>query len=177
MRAVLSSFGCWIGLECYLCSFYGPPLIIHWCDDITQRGLALEALITILTASFIPFFMILWVIGECLVFHNWAVSLMCPLVNVSVSLYPIEVLPSIFRYGYAAPFYNISHAIRNIVFGTKNTRAPALHHFVFIYNYKSVGLNFGVLIAWSALSCMTLGVIQWYVRRRDEIAEAGRSMK
>jgi hypothetical protein len=32
------------------------------------RGLALEALITILTTSFIPFFMILWIIGKCLVF-------------------------------------------------------------------------------------------------------------
>jgi hypothetical protein len=36
-------------------------------------------------------------------------------------MYPIEVLPSIFRYGYGMPFYNISHASRCIVFGTKNT--------------------------------------------------------
>lgn len=40
--------------------------------------------------------------------------------NVSVCVFPIEVLPSFYRYGYAMPFYNISRAMRTIVFGTKN---------------------------------------------------------
>lgn len=42
-------------------------------------------------------------------------------VNVSVCIFPIEVMPIVFRYGYATPFYNVSHAVRCIVFGTKNT--------------------------------------------------------
>lgn len=33
---------------------------------------------------------------------------------------PIEVLPRIFRYGYAMQFYNVSGAVRTILFGTKN---------------------------------------------------------
>ena len=43
---------------------------------------------------------------------------LCP--NVSVSLYPIEILPIIFRYGYAMPFYNVSNTVRAVVFNTKN---------------------------------------------------------
>lgn len=42
------------------------------------------------------------------------------LVNVSVSNFPIEILPIFYRFGYALPFYHISKAVRTIVFGTKN---------------------------------------------------------
>jgi len=42
-------------------------------------------------------------------------------VDVSVCIFPIDVLPRIYHYGYAAPFYNISRSTRSIVFGTKNT--------------------------------------------------------
>lgn len=42
------------------------------------------------------------------------------LVNASINLYPIEVLPRIFHYGFGAPFYNYSRIVRTIVFGTKN---------------------------------------------------------
>lgn len=45
-----------------------------------------------------------------------------PSVNVSVCFYPIEILPTIFRYGYATPFYNINTAVRAIVFDTQNKR-------------------------------------------------------
>lgn len=40
--------------------------------------------------------------------------------NVSVCVYPIQTLPKIFHYGYAAPFYNVSRAFRTIAFNTKN---------------------------------------------------------
>ena len=42
--------------------------------------------------------------------------------NLAVCSYPVEVLPSIYHYGHAAPFYNVSHATRTILFGTKNNR-------------------------------------------------------
>ncbi len=42
--------------------------------------------------------------------------------NVAVCFMPIEVLPSIYHYGYAMPFYNVSGAVRTILFGTKNER-------------------------------------------------------
>ncbi|KAJ7716402.1 hypothetical protein DFH07DRAFT_355083 [Mycena maculata] len=100
-------------------------------------GLALEALATILTVRFVPFFLIFWIIS-----------------NMSVSGYPLEVLPHIFRFGYAYPFYNISRGVRTIVFSTKN----------------NLGMNFGILIAWAVVSCITLPFFQWLMRRRKAIA-------
>jgi hypothetical protein len=32
--------------------------------------------------------------------------------------------------------------------------------------HRTVGMNFGVLIAWVAISCITLPLFQWLVRRR-----------
>ncbi|KAF9483273.1 hypothetical protein BDN70DRAFT_873964 [Pholiota conissans] len=96
-------------------------------------GMALESLILILK-QFVPFFLIAWII-----------------VNASINLYPLEVLPKFFHYGYGAPFYNYSKIIRTIVFGTKN----------------ELGLHFGVLIVWIAISCISLAIIQWNARRLD----------
>ena len=71
-------------------------------------------------------------------------------VNVSVVFYPVEILPTIFRYGYATPFYNVSRATRTILFRTRD----------------QVGLNFGVLFGWIAVSLITIPLFQWYVRRK-----------
>ncbi|KAF8915948.1 hypothetical protein CPB85DRAFT_1217167 [Mucidula mucida] len=95
-------------------------------------GLALEAMFTILTHRFMPYFMITWII-----------------VNVSVSFQPIEVLPSLYKYGRAFPFYNIGGAIRTIIFSTKN----------------ELGLHFGILIIWMVASMVTLPLFTWYTRR------------
>ncbi|KAF8198762.1 hypothetical protein K438DRAFT_1759415 [Mycena galopus ATCC 62051] len=96
-------------------------------------GLAIEAMITLVTARFIPFFLITWMIS-----------------NAAVTVFPLQVLPHLYHYGYAFPFYNISRAVRSIVFGTKN----------------DLGLNFGILLAWVMLSCITIPLFQWFVRRR-----------
>lgn len=126
--------------------FHRAGFVIFWMlgwVGMLAVGLALESVITILKPRFIPFFMILWVIA-----------------NVSVCVYPIDTLPRLYRYGYAAPFYNISRSIRTIAFGTKNNLA----------------LNFGVLIVWVAISCVTLPVFQWYARRKQmaEVEEASK---
>ncbi|KAJ7319411.1 hypothetical protein DFH08DRAFT_713771 [Mycena albidolilacea] len=122
--------------------FGSAGLVIFWMLNwmgMLACGLALEAVITLLTARFVPFFLIIFIIT-----------------NVSVSVFPLAVLPHIYRYGYAFPFYNISRAVRSIVFRTKN----------------DVGMNFGILIAWVALSCITLPLIQWFMRRRLVAAQA-----
>ncbi|TEB38305.1 hypothetical protein FA13DRAFT_1786108 [Coprinellus micaceus] len=105
-------------------------------------ALALESLITLLTPRFIPFFMLLWIIA-----------------NLSVSIFPIEVLPAVYHYGYAAPFYNLSKALRTIVFGTRNR----------------VGMSVGILLAWVAISVVTLALLQWFVRRRPAPSSAASS--
>ncbi|KAF8153410.1 hypothetical protein B0H34DRAFT_104331 [Crassisporium funariophilum] len=97
-------------------------------------GLALESLMTLLTIRFIAFFMLTWIIT-----------------NISVCIFPLETLPGIFRYGYAAPFYNLSHALRTIIFGTRNR----------------IGFCVAVLIVWIAISCISLPLIQWFVRRME----------
>jgi hypothetical protein len=106
--------------------------MLSWCA-MMALGLALEAMLTLLTLRFIPFFLVFWII-----------------VNVSVVFFPIEILPTIFRYGYAAPFYNVSRATRTILFGTRN----------------QVGFNFGVLFAWIGVSLLTIPLFQWYVRQK-----------
>ncbi|KAF9022226.1 hypothetical protein BDZ89DRAFT_1137485 [Hymenopellis radicata] len=115
---------------------------IFWMLNFTgmlSLGLALESMITLVTPRFMPFFMILWII-----------------VNVSTTFMPLEVLPRIYHYGYGFPFYNVSGAVRTILFGTKN----------------ELGLHFGVLIAWTALSVFTLILFQWFRRRGPTVVES-----
>jgi hypothetical protein len=43
--------------------------------------------------------------------------------NVSVCVFPPTLLPGVYRYGYAMPFYNVQQTIRSIIFGTRNQSA------------------------------------------------------
>lgn len=99
-------------------------------------GLALETMISVLTIKYVQLFLILWIIS-----------------NVSVCLWPPEMLPSFYRYAYAAPFYHLSRGVRTIVFSTKN----------------ELWLNFGVLGVWILISCITLSLITVYRRREAQI--------
>ena len=53
-----------------------------------------------------------------------AVQLLICAGNVSVCLWPIDMLPSIYNYGHAAPFWHISTAVRTIVFNTTDHGTP-----------------------------------------------------
>ncbi|TFY61383.1 hypothetical protein EVG20_g7085 [Dentipellis fragilis] len=110
--------------------------VIYWMMSwlgMCALGMAVEAMVTILTVRFIAFFLIIWLIA-----------------NVSVCFFPIPLLPGVFRYGYATPFYNVQRAVRTIVFGTKN----------------QLGLNFGVQLAWIAVSLITMSALQTLQRRK-----------
>ncbi|KAH7104414.1 hypothetical protein BKA62DRAFT_635540 [Auriculariales sp. MPI-PUGE-AT-0066] len=112
--------------------------ILYWISSylgMLALGLAIESIITLLTPRFIPYFLILWIIS-----------------NVSVAFFPIQVLPGVFRYGYAMPFYNIGQIVRTLLFGTKN----------------HLGLNYGILIVWIAISCVTLTLFTVFMRRKEE---------
>ena len=87
--------------------------------NVPTSGLALESLITLLTAKFIPFFMLTWIICNTSSLTTLCVSHITT-VNISVCEFPIQAMPNFYRYGYAAPLYVISRAIRTLVFGTKN---------------------------------------------------------
>ncbi|KAG7451801.1 uncharacterized protein BT62DRAFT_880958 [Guyanagaster necrorhizus] len=115
----------------------GPAgFLVFWMANFVGMlavGLALEAMMTLMTLRFVAFFMIFWII-----------------INVSVCFMPIDVLPHLYRYGYAFPFYNLSCAVRTIIFGTKN----------------QLGMQFGILIAWTAISMITIPLFQWLMRRK-----------
>jgi len=118
--------------------FGDAGFVIFWMLNYANMlavGLAVDSLVTILPLPLLPCFIFLWILS-----------------NVSVCAFPIEILPSIYRYGYAMPFYNVSRGIRTVLFGTKNR----------------VGFSFGVLIAWILLSCITMPLFQW-IKRRSEL--------
>jgi hypothetical protein len=110
-------------------------------------------MVTLLTPRFIPFFLVVWIIS-----------------NVSVVFFPVEILPTIFRYGYAMPFYNLSNATRTILFRTRNQCEPLSRLTSELWQFWHgflVGLNFGVLLAWIAVSLITLPIFQTIVRKRQ----------
>lgn len=95
-------------------------------------GLVLESVITILGMRFTPYFLILWVLS-----------------NVSVSSYPIPMLPTIYQYGYVFPFYHVNRTVRAVIFGTKN----------------EISINFLVQIAWIVFALIGMVVFQVMERR------------
>lgn len=103
-------------------------------------GLATEFAIGVLTIKFAPFFLVTIIIT-----------------NVSVVEWPSELMPGIFKYGRAWPFYNASQAFRTIVFSTKS----------------HLGTNIPVLVAWAVVSVITVGVSTYFIegarRRRGEM--------
>lgn len=80
------------------------------------------------------------------------------------------MLPKVFRYGYATPFYNLSRTVLTICFNTKNeSEPPTLATFLrfSLLKIEIVGTNFGVQVVWIAVSVCTLVIFQWFVCRRD----------
>ncbi|CDZ98488.1 Domain of unknown function DUF3533 [Phaffia rhodozyma] len=97
-------------------------------------GLATEAVVTLVGPQFMAFFLIAWII-----------------INVSEVSVPIPMTGNvIYRIGYAFPFYNLSDAVRTIIFNTKNR----------------LGRNAGILIAWIALSMITIPLFTLLMRRQ-----------
>ncbi|KAG8950619.1 hypothetical protein FRC04_007243 [Tulasnella sp. 424] len=120
---------------------YAGGFFLFWVFvylGMAAMGLATEAMITLLTPRFIAYFLIALIIT-----------------NVSVASVPIVLQPSFYRYGYGFPVFNLSEAVRTIIFNTKN----------------HLGLNAGVLLAWVALSMITVPLFTWLMRRKDEQAE------
>ena len=77
---------------------------------------------------------------------------MAPL-SVSETSVPIPLSGSvIYRVGYGLPFWNLSQAVRTIIFNTKN----------------ELGQNVGVLIFWIFVSCITIPLFTILMRRSEQ---------
>ncbi|TBU27609.1 hypothetical protein BD311DRAFT_723883 [Dichomitus squalens] len=99
---------------------------------MASLGLSLEAMITIFTPRFIPFFLFVLI-----------------LYNVSPVVLPDELQNPFYSYGNGFPIWNMSQALRTIMFNT------ASH----------LGRNAAVIIAWIIMSCATLTLFTWLMRR------------
>ncbi|TFY62802.1 hypothetical protein EVJ58_g3646 [Rhodofomes roseus] len=97
-------------------------------------GLATEFAIGVLTIKFAPFFLLTLIIS-----------------NVSVTEFPLELLPGVFRYGRGFPFYNASQAFRTITFDAKS----------------HLGVNVAVLICWVLISLLTVSASTWIIEGRN----------
>ncbi|EGO22942.1 hypothetical protein SERLADRAFT_362324 [Serpula lacrymans var. lacrymans S7.9] len=102
--------------------------------DMAAIGLALEAMITLLTPKFIPFFMMFMVVA-----------------NIACVSLPDDLQNVLYRYGTGFPMYNVSLAMRTIVFNT----------------YSLLARNAGILLGWALLSCCTLVLFTWQGRRSE----------
>jgi hypothetical protein len=134
-------------------------------------------MIIILTPKLIPFFLILWIVCKyhgSTPWHPEYAELTYPFysqANVSISSYPLEMLPGIFRYGYAMPFYNLSKTVSTVCFNTKNSSKssqtlPSSVKFRNTDSCLSVGLNFGVQIAWVVLNIGTITLLSVFTSKR-----------
>ncbi|ORY60012.1 MNNG and nitrosoguanidine resistance protein [Pseudomassariella vexata] len=72
--------------------------------------------------------------------------------NVSTSFYAIDLAPGFFKWGYAWPLHNIVEASRHILFD--------LH--------SRIGLNFGVLCAWTAVNTALFPLCCYFMRWANE---------
>ncbi|KAG8933505.1 hypothetical protein FRC02_011705 [Tulasnella sp. 418] len=115
---------------------YAGGFFIYWLYNymgMASLGLATEAMLTALTQRFVVCFIISLIIS-----------------NVSTASLPVELQPGFYRYGLGFPVYNLGHAVRTIVFNTKNT----------------LGKDAAILLGWIVLSCITIPVFTWIERRR-----------
>jgi len=117
--------------------FFGSSgFVIYWMMawvSMLALGLTLDAMAIILGVKLIAFFLVLWIV-----------------INVSIASYPLQMLPGIYRYGYAMPFYNLSRTVLTICFNTKN----------------QIGMNFGIQIAWVVVNIGTITLFSILVSKR-----------
>ncbi|EPS26425.1 hypothetical protein PDE_01361 [Penicillium oxalicum 114-2] len=115
--------------------------------------------------SFVVFWMLNWVGMAALGFpcENMAMILGFPwsslflifwvITNVATGFYPLDLANVFYRWGYAWPLHRIVEAIRTIIFGT----------------HSRIGLDFGILFIWVAMSIAFFPVasfiMRWKMRR------------
>lgn len=77
--------------------------------------------------------------------------------NVSTGFYALELAPTFYRWGYVWPLRQIVFASRTLLFGTRN----------------DLGLNFGILAAWVAISTLIWPATCWFMRWKTIRAKQG----
>lgn len=125
-------------------------------------------------ATFVVYWMLNWV-GMCalglasenvsmIVGQPWTALwlIFWVITNVSTSFYQIPLTPGFFHWGYAWPLHNIVSASRTILFAT----------------HSRIGLNFGVLFAWTAINIVVFfpaAVFFRYKNTKEQMKQVPRS--
>ena len=72
--------------------------------------------------------------------------------NVSTSFYDIDIEPGFYQWGYAWPLHYVVQGTRQILFGLRQT----------------LGVDFGVLIAWSAVNTLVFPFACYFMRWKSK---------
>ncbi|KAI0347315.1 hypothetical protein BDW22DRAFT_1322516 [Trametopsis cervina] len=127
------------GKYSYVGGFFMTFLFVYL--GMTALGLSLEAMITLLTPKFIPYFLFPLIIF-----------------NVAPILLPPELLNSIYYYGAGFPIWCVA--------SNKNLSSQAVRT-IFFDLQDNLGQNAGVMVGWISLSCFTTLIFTWWMRRRE----------
>jgi len=119
---------------------FGPQsgFMIFWMLNFISLGalgMAMESMLTLLTIKFLPIGLVVWI-----------------LTNITSSFFPATIMPGVYRYSYAMPFWHNTNACKHIFWGAR----------------ERLGLNFGVLIGWTVLSICTLSAFELMWRKIGE---------
>lgn len=123
---------------------YGAGFIIWWCFTwlgMSVLGLCTEIFLSLVGPQFIGFALVFFII-----------------INVSVANVPIELQVSLFKYGYAMPFYQLRQAYITIIYNVGQ------HNRLLKY--------MGILLAWLAVIFLTFPIWIWNERRQAKNAPA-----
>ncbi|PWN31481.1 uncharacterized protein FA14DRAFT_128170 [Meira miltonrushii] len=118
---------------------YGAGFMIWWCFTFLGMcvlGLWTEAALSLVGPQFIGFALVFIII-----------------INVSVANLPIELQVSLFKYGYAMPFYNLRQAYVTIIYNTGR--------------HIELLKNMGILLAWLVVLFATIPFWAWLERRKE----------
>lgn len=121
---------------------YGAGFMIWWCFTFLGMcvlGLWTEAALSLVGPQFIGFALVFIII-----------------INVSVANLPIELQVSLFKYGYAMPFYNLRQAYVAIIYNTGRH--------IELLKYM------GILLAWLVVLFVTIPLWVWIERKKERSA-------
>ncbi|GAA5970621.1 hypothetical protein JCM11641_007372 [Rhodosporidiobolus odoratus] len=121
-------------------AYFGPQrgFMIFWMLNLLTLSALGLAMESMMTLLTIKFFPLFLI--------TWILT------NITSSFYPATLAEKFYRYGYAMPFYHAINATKYIMYGARNR----------------LGLNFGVLVAWTALSMVTLPLFELMWRKKAE---------
>ena len=72
--------------------------------------------------------------------------------NVATAFYPIDIEPGFYKWGYAWPLHYVVQGSRQIIFDLRET----------------LGIDFGVLIAWGAVNTALFPFACWFMRWKSK---------